>query len=60
MCIRDRLQGTLVGDPRDGVERRFTSFFSKVALQLDSEAFPDVAAVEVREGVSLLLWVRQY
>ena len=48
-----RLQGTLVGDPRDGVERRFTSFFSRVALQLDSEAFPDVTAVEVRGGVSV-------
>lgn len=53
-----RLQGTLVGDPRDGVERRFTSFFSKVVLQLDSEAFPDVTAVEVR-GVLLFFGGRK-
>lgn len=45
-----RLQGTIVDGPLDGVERRFTSFFSKVALQLDPKAFPEVAAVEVRRG----------
>ncbi|CAM9301244.1 unnamed protein product, partial [Hapterophycus canaliculatus] len=41
-----RLQGSLVGAPADGVERRFTSFFSRVVLELDGKAFPDVAAVE--------------
>lgn len=45
--VQARLEGTLIGAPEDGVERRFTSFFSRVALELDSKAFPDVAAVEV-------------
>lgn len=47
-CVLARLQGTLIDAPSDGVQRRFTSFFAKIALQLDSQAFPDVQAVEVR------------
>lgn len=42
-----RLQGTLVNPPMDGVERRLTSAFSKIALKLDPYAFPEVQAVEV-------------
>jgi len=45
--VQARLEGTLLCAPADGVERRFTSFFSRVALELDAKAFPDVAAVEV-------------
>lgn len=44
-----RLHGSLFDAPMDGVERRFTSFFSKLALQLDPQAFPEVAAVEVSD-----------
>lgn len=44
-----RLHGSLFDAPTDGVERRFTSFFSKLALQLDPQAFPEVAAVEVSD-----------
>lgn len=47
--ILARLQGTLVNPPRDGVERRFTSAFSKIALRLDPHAFPEVQAVEVND-----------
>lgn len=46
--VMARVQGTVIDAPTDGVERRFTSFFSKVALKLDSKAFPEVASVEVR------------
>lgn len=45
--VMARVQGTVIDAPADGLERRFTSFFSKVALKLDSKAFPDVASVEV-------------
>ena len=48
-CVLARVQGTVIDVPADGVERRFTSFFSKVVLRLDSKAFPGVATVEVRE-----------
>lgn len=50
-----KLYGTLIDAPADGVERRFTSFFSKVALQLDPKAFPEVAAVEVSSWFLVLL-----
>lgn len=45
--VMARVQGTVIDAPADGLERRFTSFFSKVALKLDSKAFPDVVSVEV-------------
>lgn len=53
--VHVKLQGTVICAPRDGMERRFTSFFSKVILQLDNEAFPEDAAVEVR-GKSFIFY----
>lgn len=41
------LQGTLHKAPADGVQRRFTSFFAKISLEIDSQAFPDRQTVEV-------------
>lgn len=47
-----RLQGALVNPSMDGVERRLTSAFSKIALRLDPYAFPEVQAVEVWSEMS--------
>lgn len=47
-CVLATLQGTLHGAPADGVQRRFTSFFAKISLEIDSQAFPERQTVEVR------------